>query len=225
MKTDDLINMLSTGVEPIQHHTNEKRIIQALLAGAAISFLLLIAIYGIRPDLRAVSTSFAFWMKLGVPLTSAIMALMFVITLSYPGKFPKLDYWVLSLPVVALWIWAISTWVSADASHHADMVWGNTWRVCILNITFLAMPVGALTWLALRSLAPTQPVLTGAIAGWLAGSTGASIYALHCPETAAPFLAVWYVLGMLVPTAIMAYVGHRSLRWCSLQGDWAQRPH
>ncbi|MFD1122414.1 DUF1109 domain-containing protein [Methylophilus flavus] len=213
MKTDELIKMLSTGVEPVAQHANEKGIAQALLAGAAISFLLLITIYGIRPDLRAVSTSFAFWMKLGVPLASALMALTFVTTLSYPGKFPKVSYWVLSLPVLALWIWAISTWVGADASQHAGMVWGKTWRVCIMNITFLAVPVGGLTLLALRNLAPTQPVLTGAMAGWLAGSTGASIYALHCPEMAAPFLAIWYVLGMLVPTAIMAYVGHRSLRW------------
>jgi hypothetical protein len=213
MKTDELIKMLSTGVEPVAQHANEKGIGQALLAGAAISFLLLITIYGIRPDLRAVSTSFAFWMKLGVPLTSALMALMCVISLSYPGKFPKVSYWVLLLPLLALWIWAISIWVGTDASQHAGMVWGKTWRVCIMNITFLAVPVGGLTLLALRNLAPTQLVLTGAMAGWLAGSTGASIYALHCPEMAAPFLAIWYVLGMLVPTVIMAYVGHRSLRW------------
>ncbi|MGP1716522.1 MAG: DUF1109 domain-containing protein [Methylophilus sp.] len=213
MKTDELIKMLSTGVEPVAQHANEKSIGQALLAGAVISLILLVAIYGIRPDLRVVSTSFAFWMKFGVPLTSALLALMFVISLSRPGKFPKVGYWVLSLPVLALWLWAIATWAGADASQQAAMLWGKTWRVCIMNITFLALPVAALTWLALQNLAPTRPILTGAIAGWLAGSTGASIYALHCPEMAAPFLAVWYVLGMLVPTAIMAYIGHRSLRW------------
>lgn len=213
MNTDELIKMLATGVEPVAPHANEKGILQALLAGVVISMLLLVTFYGIRPDLGAVSASFAFWMKLGVPLSSALLALMFVIALSYPGKFPNMGYWVLPLPVMVLWIWAIWTWVGVDASHHAGMVLGKTWRVCIMNITFLAVPVGVLTWLALRNLAPTQPRLTGGLAGWLAGSAGASVYALHCPEMAAPFLAIWYVLGMLVPTAIMAYVGHRSLRW------------
>ena len=36
---------------------------------------------------------------------------------------------------------------------------------------------------------------------------------LHCPEPAAPFLAIWYLLGMLVPTAIGAWLGPRLLRW------------
>ena len=44
----------------------------------------------------------------------------------------------------------------------------------------------------------------GAAAGWLAGGVGAAAYALHCPEMDAPFLAVWYVLGMCVPTALGA---------------------
>jgi hypothetical protein len=213
MKTDELIEMLATGVEPVAQHANEKALGQALLAGAFISLLLLITIYGIRPDLSSVSTSFAFWMKLGVPLSSALMALVFVIRLSRPGRSGHAAYWLLPLPVAVLWLWAIASWLGTDASQHADMIWGKTWRVCIMNITLLAVPVGALTLLTLRNLAPTRPALTGALAGWLAGSSGASIYALHCPEMAAPFLAIWYVLGMLVPTAIMAYVGHRSLRW------------
>jgi hypothetical protein len=39
------------------------------------------------------------------------------------------------------------------------------------------------------------------------------VYALHCPELAAPFLAIWYLLGMLIPTAIGAWLGPRPLRW------------
>ena len=42
---------------------------------------------------------------------------------------------------------------------------------------------------------------------------GALAYTLHCPELAAPFLAIWYVLGMLIPTAFGAWLGPRLLRW------------
>lgn len=213
MKTDQLIRMLATGVEPVQPHLPEKLISQALLIGVAISFILLLAIYGIRPDLKQVSTTFPFWMKLGVPLANVALGLVFIFALAQPGKLPKISYWVLFIPIAVLWAWAIWTWLNADPSQQSDMVWGKTWRVCIKNITFLAVPTAVATLLALRNLAPTQPTLSGAIAGWLAGGVGASVYALHCPELAAPFLAIWYVLGMLVPTAIMAWVGSRSLRW------------
>jgi len=47
----------------------------------------------------------------------------------------------------------------------------------------------------------------------LAGSIGALIYALHCTEMAAPFLATWYVAGMLLPAAAGALLGPRLLRW------------
>ncbi|MCB5185311.1 DUF1109 domain-containing protein [Methylobacillus gramineus] len=213
MKTDELINILSTGAQPVPQHAAEKRISMALLAGVVISFILLLMIYGIRPDLKEISTSVAFWMKLGVPLANVIIGFIFVFALAHPGKLPKLGYWVLAIPIVVLWGWALWAWNATDPTARLELLWGKTWRVCILNITFLALPVGATALLALRNLAPTKPVLTGAIAGWLAGSAGASVYALHCPEMAPPFLAVWYVLGMIVPSAMMAYMGHRYLRW------------
>ncbi|SDK42257.1 hypothetical protein SAMN05192566_1315 [Methylophilus rhizosphaerae] len=213
MKTDELIKMLSTNVEPVPPYAAEKLLGRALAIGAAISLILLLAIYGLRPDLKEVSGTFAFWMKMGVPLANAALGLLFIMTLARPGKPLKMGYGVLVIPIAVLWIWAIVTWLTSDPALHAELLWGNTWRVCIMNIAFLALPVGAATFMALQNLAPTKPVLTGAIAGWLAGGVGASVYALHCPEMAAPFLAVWYVLGMLVPSAVMAYLGHRSLRW------------
>jgi hypothetical protein len=47
----------------------------------------------------------------------------------------------------------------------------------------------------------------------MAGGAGAAVYALHCPELQAPFLAVWYVLGMAIPVAAGALLGPRLLRW------------
>ncbi|SNR59914.1 hypothetical protein SAMN05192560_0029 [Methylobacillus rhizosphaerae] len=213
MKTDELIKMLATGVSPVRSLMAEKLIGMALLAGSVISLILLWMIYGIRPDLGEVSTSVAFWMKLGVPLASVGIGLVLIFILAHPGKRPGIGYWALVIPVAVLWAWAIWTWAAADPGIRPELLWGKTWKVCILNITFLALPVGAAILFALRRLAPTRPVLTGAIAGWCAGGAGASVYALHCPEMAAPFLAVWYVLGMMVPSAIMAYLGHRCLRW------------
>ena len=47
----------------------------------------------------------------------------------------------------------------------------------------------------------------------MAGGAGASVYALHCVELAAPFFAVWYVLGISLPAVVGALIGRRFLRW------------
>ena len=53
----------------------------------------------------------------------------------------------------------------------------------------------------------------GAAGGGLAGGVAATVYSLHCPELAAPFLAIWYVLGVLIPVVVGAVVGRYLLRW------------
>jgi len=65
----------------------------------------------------------------------------------------------------------------------------------------------------MRGLAPTRPAQAGGAAGLLAGAAGAAVYALHCPEMAAPFLGIWYVLGMAIPALLGAVLGPRLLRW------------
>lgn len=55
--------------------------------------------------------------------------------------------------------------------------------------------------------------LAGAGTGLLAGAVGAFAYAFYCPETAAPFLAIWYALGIAIPAALGALLGPRVLHW------------
>jgi hypothetical protein len=65
----------------------------------------------------------------------------------------------------------------------------------------------------MKGLAPTRLRLAGAAMGFAAGAMGALVYSVHCPELAAPFLGFWYLLGMLIPTAIGMALGPRLLRW------------
>ena len=71
---------------------------------------------------------------------------------------------------------------------------------------------GAVLW-AMKGLAPTRLVLAGAAAGLLSGAGGALVYALYCIEMAAPFIGIWYLLGMLIPAVAGALIGPRLLRW------------
>ncbi len=62
-------------------------------------------------------------------------------------------------------------------------------------------------------LAPTRPALAGAAAGLAAGALGAFIYAFHCDESAAAFVALWYTFGIVSVGAIGAVAGRVLLRW------------
>ena len=65
----------------------------------------------------------------------------------------------------------------------------------------------------MRTLAPTRLALAGGVAGLLAGTIGASTYSIHCPELQAPFIGIWYLVGMLIPAFFGFIAGPRLLRW------------
>jgi len=60
---------------------------------------------------------------------------------------------------------------------------------------------------------PSSLMRCAAAAGLLSGAGGALVYALYCTEMAAPFIGIWYLLGMLIPTALGAMIGPRLLLW------------
>jgi hypothetical protein len=92
-------------------------------------------------------------------------------------------------------------------------VLGDSSAACVVSIAVLAMPTFIAAFWAMQGLAPTRPALAGAFAGLLAGAAGALVYAWHCPEMAAPFIATWYLLGIAVPAVVGALLGPVLLRW------------
>jgi hypothetical protein len=103
--------------------------------------------------------------------------------------------------------------LAAPSPARGHLIFGRTARVCPFLITMIAAPLFiALVW-ALRGLAPTRLRLTGAAAGFAAGSIGALAYSLHCPELAAPFIGTWYLLGITISATLGAWAGPQLLRW------------
>lgn len=213
METDDLIDRLALDATPTAPHVGERRLLQTGLLGVGASLAVLLAFYGLRPDLSAVALTGPFAVKVGVPLVVAVLGATALLRLGHPGLRTGLTGWLAIAPVLLLWVWGAWVWAHADAAQRLPLLLGSTWQSCVISIAVLAAPVALAGWWTLRGLAPTRPALAGAAAGWMAGGAGAAVYALHCPEMAAPFLAVWYVLGMAVPAAVGAWVGQRWLRW------------
>ena len=212
MKTDDLIDMLAREPGPAAAPPKTK---MALLAGAGLlgSAMLMIVSLGVNPQLAAFARMPAFWIKVAFVLALAGGGWGAVARLSRPGSSTAGLPLVLALPWLVIAALSALLLLPADPSERLALILGHTWRTCPYLIAFLSLPLFAGCVAIMRELAPTRLRLAGAAAGFAAGASAACIYCLHCPEMAAPFIGIWYSLGILIPTAAGAALGPRLLRW------------
>jgi hypothetical protein len=213
MKTDELVTLLATGAGAVEPDAITRRYATALGWGAFGAMLLMAILIGVRPDIDAAARLPMFWIKLAFPASVAVGGLFGASRLSRPGARLGWVSGALVAPVLAMWLLTAFVLLGAPPEERADLVMGFTWAYCLFYIPMLSVPVLVATLWAMKGLAPTRLTLAGAAAGLLAGAIGALIYALHCPEMEAPFIGVWYVAGMLIPTAAGALLGPIVLRW------------
>lgn len=213
MRTDELIALLANNATPVAPHSARKRFRTALLLGGLGALALMLLGYGVRPDLGLAIADPMFWVKLAFPLGVAISALVLTSRLSHPGAHLGQVWMLLPLPWLAVAVLALFVAVNTPPADRLSLVLGRTWLSCAFSIALISTPVLAGVLWAVKGLAPTRPGLTGASAGLVSAAVGATIYALHCTEMQAPFLVIWYALGMLIPTAVGALLGVRLLRW------------
>jgi hypothetical protein len=213
LKTEDLVTLLARGLEPVNPGSGRRRFLLAWAAGIALSVVLLAGTLRINAALSRELLLGMFWVRTAFCVSLALLAVSAVLRLGRPGARLGLLPVGLALPVIAMWVLAATILIRAAPSQRLPLVLGHTALVCPVLITLLASPVfAALIW-ALRGFAPTRLHRAGAAAGFAAGAAGALVYTLHCPELAAPFLGIWYLLGMLIAAVLGGLLGPRLLRW------------
>lgn len=213
MKTDDFVLMLSTQAGAAPPLQPGLRVVTASAVGAVAGMILLLALFGINPELGAAAQWPMFWVKLGFVASVTVAALVLTQRLARPGERVRSASWSVVLPFVLLIGLAFVVLLTATPGTRSTLIFGQTWTGCPFSIALLSMPAFLATLAAMKAMAPTRLRLAGASAGLLAGAVGAVVYTLHCPELAAPFLGVWYTLGILIPAALGAALGPRLLRW------------
>ena len=171
-----------------------------------------LGLLGLRHDFSSAMMSFGMWTKLAYTLAIAVFGFLLVERAGRPGAEMSKPALLLALPVLAIILLAILQ-MSAPGADMPKLVMGRSSRVCATNVLIVALPTLAATFWALRRLAPTRLTLAGALAGLFAGGAGAFVYCFHCTESTAPFIAIWYSLGIALTTALGALLGRRFLRW------------
>ena len=213
MKTDALIEHLSQNAEPVRGGMVLRRLLLGLAAGSVASFALMALWLGVRPDLMTAMGTAAYWMKFFYTLLFAGAGFWTLERLSRPGAAARPQMILEALPFVLLAAWAAMRLMMAPMDARMPMLMGSSHQVCPWRIAILASPIFAGVFWSLHGLAPTRPWIAGAAAGLLAGAAGAFVYAFHCNESAAPFVAVWYTFGIFAVGVAGALLGRFLLRW------------
>lgn len=212
MHTNQLIDMLASGVEPVDPHQGRRSVVRALAIGATLSLAATALLYGIQPGLGGAAHGAPFVMKAAYGATLALLSLIMAVALARPGV-PPPSWRRLVLPIAALALLALFQLASTPASDWRTLLLGSTWTRCPLRIVALSLPVFAGLTIVTRRQAPTDLRRTGAAIGAVAGSTATIVYALACTENSAAFVLVWYTLGIAAAAAIGAALGPKLLRW------------
>ncbi|HVY23791.1 MAG TPA: DUF1109 domain-containing protein [Steroidobacteraceae bacterium] len=212
MQTSDLIKQLSTQVTPVRQ-SYSRRFLLAWMTGTAASLLLLVLTIGVRGDLGEAVYTWPFWMKWLYTIGLGIVGMMLSLYFARPDNRSARGLWWLLVPVALLSLLAVHELQDAppEAVHRIWM--GHSALMCPWNIFGISIPAFIAVMWMMRKLAPTQLRLAGFAAGCLAGASGATVYALLCNESTAPFVVAWYSLGMLLPGLLGALIGPKVLRW------------
>jgi hypothetical protein len=210
---DRLVEKLVADLEPVGDPPVAQRLAIGLGVGLVLSVTLVGLVLGFRPDMQSATLTLMFWVKVAYVSGIGAIALWAVERLARPGvPTGNLLFWLL-VPTLAVAGLAGVQLIhgSAEAREHLIMGFSAAaapWRILVAALP----PLVGLAW-AVRGLAPTRLVFSGAMVGLAAGGFGAASYAMHCQESTAPFLFIWYSLGVIACGFVGAVLGPRVLRW------------
>ena len=213
MKTEQLIDMLSTNLEPVKREKTGRMLAVAILVGAAAAFGVMLLTVGLRPSAGGASDLGFLVLKLLFLLSLIGLGAGLLSRLVRPGHDGRRLLVLIFLPFVALGLAGVVRLALERPAAWGSMILGTQWATCLFCIPLFAVVPFAVLIGALRKGAPTNLSRTGAVAGLVAGSLGAVAYAFYCPDDSVPFIALWYG-GMVALCALIgAIIGPRLLRW------------
>ena len=213
MRTDELIELLSTNVEPVDHRQTARSIHIAIAASIVVALGVVFITLGPRTDLISVGALIPALFKIAATAVLFIPASIFLIRLARPGGEYRTPVALIALPFITIMVLAVITLTSAPASHWKGTILSDDWLECVISIPLIAVvPFAVITW-AVRQMAPTDLARTGAFVGLVAGCVSAIGYAFHCADDSVPFFAVWYGGTIALCTLAGWKLGPKLLRW------------
>ena len=191
-----------------------KRLGRAHLRGLVGGAILLVVVFGVSSDMPEQILAPMFWLRLAFPLALIAVAIKLVERLVRPGVAVTSAWLMTILPMVTMMLGVIFFILAAPAEYRLKLVSSrNLWGTTIGNTMLLSVPSFIAMIHAMKGLAPTRLVLSGAAAGLLAGAQGVLIYALYCPDMPVPSWSVLQITAIFITTGIGAAFGPICIKW------------
>lgn len=213
MKTDDLVSMLSTNVEVVDHRLMSRTVAGAVVLGAVVALGAALIMLGGRTDIWTAGAIGFMIAKLAFAVAVTALAFFYLIRFARPTGDRRRSTALVASPFLGIIGLAAISLAYAPSVHWQVMFMGDEWVECLLSIPTIAIAPFALVVWAVRQAAPTDLRRTGALAGLVAGGLSAVGYALHCTADSLPFVAIWYSGTIMLCTIAGAVLGPRLLRW------------
>ena len=213
MKTEDLIDILSRNVEPVDHRQTVRNMGMAVIGGAAVAVAIVVFVLGPRAGLTTAATFIPALLKVAVTAIILIPASIYLIKLTRPGGEQQSSAALVALPFIAVMLLAALSLAFTPSYHWNGKLFGDEWLECLISIPLIAIvPFAVIVW-AVRQMAPTDLARTGAFVGLVAGCVSAIGYAVHCADDSVPFFVLWYGGTIALCTFAGWKLGPRLLRW------------
>lgn len=214
MRTDELIEMLSTNIEPVDRARLARSLGLAVAGGAAGALVAVLFTLGVRPDLGNTGALGFVLLKFAFTVGVVGVSSLYLTRLARPGGERTVLPVRALAPFGVIVLLASLSLVSAPRTHWESMIVGDMWLECLLSIPIIAIvPFTVIVWAVRRFASPTDLARTGAFVGLTAGGISAMGYALHCTDDSLPFIALWYGGTIALCTLAGAMLGPKLLRW------------
>jgi hypothetical protein len=214
MRTDDLVNMLSTNLDAVDWRGISRRILGGAALGAILALVVMMLLFAPRTDLSDLRAWIFVAIKFAFAGAIIGLSLAYLLRVARPSGERRVSLALIVLPfVIALVVLAVSLAMAPPADWRT-MIFGQHWLLCIACIPLNAIfPFAAIVFAIRQFGAPTDLAQAGALAGLAAGGISAVVYALHCTDDSLAFVALWYGLTIALCAVVGALLGPRLLHW------------
>jgi hypothetical protein len=210
--SDALIAELVGELEPVRPLSFAQGLGFAL-AGAAVSALTVVGLYGLRADLAVGAVNPMHLVATGLYFGLALAATVTVVVMSRPQVGNDHSGWTWAAAMAALLPLAA---LVVAFSRNSDMMSAESIRhglECFSVAGTASLLVFGMLVAWLRRGAPTAPDRAGLIAGVAAGSFGIFAFSLHCPDNDIVHIGLWHSAVVLAMAGVGRALVPRLIRW------------
>lgn len=212
MPNNNAIDALVADLQPIKPVVPRDGMM-ITLGLTAVALAIIVARYGLRPDIAAGHPAPLVVLRSGALLLLGFAAALAATAAARPAVGPVNNGWLWALGAALLFPVSAVIVILFDGAVPSREIMRPMPLYCLAISVAAAGVIGAgLTWW-LRRGAVVQLSRTGWLVGLAGGAFGTFAYSCHCPTVSLPYIGLWYTLAVALSAGLGRLLVPRLIRW------------